>query len=706
MLLADFLNTLTWWQWGLLGLVPPAIIALYFLKLKRQPLEVPSTYLWSRAIEDLHVNSLWQRLRQSLLLFLQLLLIGLIAFTLLRPGWTGTRLEGQRFIFLVDTSASMGATDAAPSRLDQAKLQTIALIEQMPPDSAAMVISFSNVAKVEQPFTDNRRLLRTKVELIEPTYRPSDLSEALRAASGLANPGQSGDPNNPLDLKTAEAQPATLYILSDGGFASVPSFQLGNLTPEYVKQAGEMQKNVAIVAFSTEVNPEKPGRVQAFARLENHADAEASVEASLFLNNTLLDAKTVALPARDPKTKLPGAAGVNFEMQEIESGVLKLQIDSKDQLAADNTAFAVVNMPRPAKVLVVTPGTDALLLALKTDEAQKIANISIAEPKLLDSKAYQDQSAEGAYDLIIYDQCVPKVMPACNTLFIGRVPPAEASASSAATPPAKSAEPAGKDEAPAAKTSETAVAAPAPSGWKASEKQGLPIVIDVDQVHPLTQLVQMGNVKVGYATPVKGPPGTITLIDSDVGALLAIGPRGGYEDAVLAFDIVTYDADGKTFSNTDWPIRRSFPVFVMNAIKYLGGVRTSLAAPNILPGAPAILRTATPVPRISVTSPRGDRFEVPRELQNTFIFTRTDELGVYEVREGSGQKVTQQIAVNLFDSRESDLTPAEKIDIGHEEVQAKQGQQAARLELWKWLLLGAIGVLIFEWYIYNRRVYL
>jgi len=121
---------------------------------------------------------------------------------------------------------------------------------------------------------------------------------------------------------------------------------------------------------------------------------------------------------------------------------------------------------------------------------------------------------------------------------------------------------------------------------------------------------------------------------------------------------------------------------------------------------PAVLRTATPVSQITVTSPRGDRFEVPRELQNTFVFSRTDDLGVYEVREGSGSKVTQQFAVNLFDTRESDLTPAEKIDIGFEEVKAQQGKQAARQELWKWLLLGAIGVLIFEWYIYNRRVYL
>jgi hypothetical protein len=688
-LFADIINMLTWWQWGLLSLVPPAIIALYFLKLRREPLEVPSTYLWSRAIEDLHVNSLWQRLRQSLLLLLQLLLIMIIALALLRPGWSGTKLEGKRFIFLVDTSASMAATDTAPSRLDQAKRQAIALVDQMDAGSAAMVISFSNVAKVEQPFTDNRRQLRSKIEQIEQTNRPSDLGEALRAAAGLANPGQSGDPNNPVDIKTAEAQPAMLYILSDGGFASVPSFRLGNLTPEYVKQAGPEQKNVAIVAFSTEVNPEKPGKVQAFARLENHADDEATVEASLSLGATLLDAKSVTLPARDEKSHLAGAAGVHFEMQEVESGILKLQIDSKDQLLLDNTAYAVINTPRPAKVLVVTPGTDALLLALATDEAQKVANISIADPSVLDTKPHQDQAAEGAFDLIIYDQCAPKIMPACNTLFIGRLPPSPTAA-----------------VAPTASSENPEAAPPLSQTWTAGEKQGLPVVIDVNQIHPLTQLVQMGNVKIGYATPLKGPTGTVSLIDSDAGMLYAIGPRGGYEDAVLGFDIVTRDAEGKTFSNTDWPIRRSFPVFMMNAVKYLGGVRTSLAAPSILPGAPAILRTATPVAKVLVSTPRGEQFEVPRETTNNYVFTRTEDLGIYEVREGSGAKVTQQFAINLFDTRESDLTPAEKIDIGYEEVKATQTQTAARQELWKGLLVAGICVLIFEWYIYNRRVYL
>jgi hypothetical protein len=391
-------------------------------------------------------------------------------------------------------------------------------------------------------------------------------------------------------------------------------------------------------------------------------------------------------------------------MREIETGILKLQIDAKDDLTADNVAHAVVNLPRPARVLVVTPGNDPLELALRTDEAQKIADISLAEPSLLETKAFADQAADGAYDLIVFDQCVPKTMPNCNTLFIGRLPPADASTVVAA-PATAAAQTAARDE-PAAVSAPDAAASLLAAGWTGGERQGLPIVIDVDQVHPLTQLVQMGNVKIASAMPLKGPPGTITLIDSDIGPMYAVGPRGGYEDAVLAFGIYEYNDEGQREANTDWPIRRSFPVFVMNAVKYLGGVRTSLAAPNIQPGQPAILRTATPVPSVIVSSPRGDRFEVPRELQNTFVFGRTDELGVYDVREGSGQKVNQQFAVNLFDSRESDLIPAETLEIGYEQVEALQGRQVARQELWKWILLGAIGVLIFEWYVYNRRVYL
>jgi len=110
--------------WALLGLIPVGIILLYFLKLKREPVEVPSTYLWAKTIEDLHVNSLLQRLRRSLLLFLQLLAVIIAAIALLRPGFQGETSGQQRTVFLLDNSASMQAVDRneTVSRFDNAKL--------------------------------------------------------------------------------------------------------------------------------------------------------------------------------------------------------------------------------------------------------------------------------------------------------------------------------------------------------------------------------------------------------------------------------------------------------------------------------------------------------------------------------------------------------------------------------------------------------
>ena len=96
----------------------------------------------------------------------------------------------------------------------------------------------------------------------------------------------------------------------------------------------------------------------------------------------------------------------------------------EDALAADNVAYAAINVPRRARVLVITPQNDALETALSTEQAKKAADVTIAEPKFLETAAYLKQADSATYDLIVFDQCAPKTkMPACNTLFIGRFPP-------------------------------------------------------------------------------------------------------------------------------------------------------------------------------------------------------------------------------------------------------------------------------------------
>ena len=225
----DFLPALSAWQWALLLAVPPAIVALYFLKLERQPLEVPSTYLWHKSIEDLHVNSLWQRIRQSLLLYLQLLIVLLVIFALLRPGWRSGQLTGGRYIFLVDNSASMNATDVAPSRLAEAKRQTLEDDRRNAQRRSGHGDQFFRRGPGRAGVERCTAAICAALSIIfRPTHRPTSIDEALRAAAGLANPTRTTDENQ------REVLPAKVFIFSDGKFPAVEGFSLGNLEPVFM----------------------------------------------------------------------------------------------------------------------------------------------------------------------------------------------------------------------------------------------------------------------------------------------------------------------------------------------------------------------------------------------------------------------------------------------------------------------------------------
>src|SRR5262249_43781679 len=181
-----FSSPLNYTAWAVLAGVPVGIIALYFLKLRRRPVQVPSTLLWRRSLEDLHVNSLFQRLRRNLLLFLQLLAVFLAMAALAGPRVRGTTGQGKRFVLAIDNSASMLAADVAPSRLARAKGEAKKVVNGMQSDDLAMVISFADRARVVSNYTGDRRALLRRIDAIAPTEGTTSLRDALQVAAGLA----------------------------------------------------------------------------------------------------------------------------------------------------------------------------------------------------------------------------------------------------------------------------------------------------------------------------------------------------------------------------------------------------------------------------------------------------------------------------------------------------------------------------------------
>lgn len=648
----NFLNMLSWWQWTILAAIPPAIVLLYFLKLKRRPIEVPSTYLWRKSTEDLHVNAIWQRLRRNLLLFLQLLVIALAAGALLRPSWQGTKLTGHRFVFLIDNSASMSAVDVKPTRLDEAKRQAGELIEQMRSGDAAMLISFADTARVEQSFTDNRQQLQLALKAIRPTTRGTSLGEALKLAAGLVN-STAGDKTAGEKSEKGDIPPparaATLYIFSDGRFPSVDGFRLGNLDPRYVSIGSPAAKNVSITAFSVGRNQAKPDRLQVFARLENFGKEPAETSVKLFLDDRMIDAMQIS-----PAIAAKNSQGVSFDLATVSSGVLRLELTAGDQLAVDDVAYAVINSPERRRVLLVTPGNRPLQLALRTKEIAELADVQIESPGFLDNRGkYGDPASAGAWQLIIYDRCRPKKSPACNTFYIGSLPPE--------------------------------------GDWAVGKPAGSPQIIDIDTAHPLMQWLDLGDVLVAEASPLKIPRGGRMLVDSDAGPLMALAGRDAFEDVTLAFPI--------TLGDTNWPIRSSFPTFAMNLIAYLGGSREAIEGGVLRPGMTAVVEWPT---SLEICTPAGKKI-VSASRSGKVSFAETGELGVYEAR--AGGKVVRRFAVNLFDPAESDILPGPAINVGGVTVSGESGCDAGRVEIWRYLVAVGLVVLLAEWYIYMRRVY-
>jgi hypothetical protein len=608
---------------------------------------------------------------------------------------------GERRIYIIDHSASMQASDSKPSRLDVAREKAMKLIQDAASNDSAMVIATSDRASVEQGFTNNRSLLEKAVERIEPTAQLTDVSEAFRVAAGLANPGRMSFEDN-VDIQVADAVPATVYFLSDGAVGELDESEFGQLKIEYVPIGQPDTPNAGILSFAiqrseTQEAQTNPGSISAFARMIQHGSQAIECTASLYWNDALVDAQKVQL---QPEQE----TGIQFELEGIESGTLKLQLDHPDALPLDNVAYAAIRPDRQVSILLVTAGNTALETALRTQRITQIAKVQIEPISYLSSQDYQTNASESKYDLILYDSCSPEKMPAASTLFLGSVPPADIqptvplgnSATLTTNTPSNAPE---KTDSPT-----SAIEPEENPKWTFGELSGPVIVLDVNRSHPISQYLEMASVGIVEARTVRPPSSGAVLMIADSGPLFAIAPRGPYQDAVLGFDIVRPSAEGFEI-NSDWGIKRSFPVFVLSAVENLAGGITEASAASVQPGLPVQLILSNRFEKYQIVDPKGKIETIQRSGDGRFLYTKTDQLGVYEVRAEGLEEPVERFCVNLFSNRESDLQVGLELKTGAESIAATSNTIRARQETWRWLLLLAIGFLMFEWMVFNRRIF-
>ncbi len=377
---------------ALLWLLPlgTIVVLLYLLRMRRRDVRVPATFLWPARTDEVRANALIQRLRFSWLLVLQLLALGLVVFALARPQTQQRGLTGEVTVLVVDTSASMGATDVKPSRFHEARRLAREAIQSARPGDRLALVEAGPTTRVVFPLgNDPARQLRA-LETLRGTDAEADVGEALRLASALVG----------------SLDGARIVLLSDGAFEKVTNFSGGKAAFVY-KNIGETADNLAISALGT---AETASGRQLYCGLRNYGPTQIGGTLTLYAGGKVLD--SVKVPAIASKgtwgRTVPAPAGAK---------VFEAKLEAPDVLKADNYAASLAAPGASLRVLLVTRGNLFLERALALDPR-------VTLDRTAELPEEERGRGDGKYDIVVFDGIPETSVKARGVLTLGRAGPA------------------------------------------------------------------------------------------------------------------------------------------------------------------------------------------------------------------------------------------------------------------------------------------
>ena len=368
------------WPLAFLVLVP-VIILLYLLKQKAVDTPFSSNMLWQEIYKNLEAKTPFEKLKQNILMYLQIILMLLLIFALMAPALKRGGLAGENVILVVDTSASMEYLfDGESSRLEYSIKEAKREIDGLSESAVVTLVSCGSEAAVVYQGSD-KTTVKSRLSKLEITEEAGNLS----LAAGVVNSLITGMDNVQVICYTDTDFDSEELIRSNKDVA---------LNVENVYSKGE-NCSVDYVNYSVVEEDEKRQNgetqsVEALCKVTNYGTQDVTQDVSLYVDNSIVDVQEASVPAGE-------SVVVYFSPQTVSLGgetVLRAELSAKDALNADNVQSVAAENATSKKILLLSEGNVFLEKALSLDEN--------AEVYKSDDVNVLNQ-AEETFDLYVFD---------------------------------------------------------------------------------------------------------------------------------------------------------------------------------------------------------------------------------------------------------------------------------------------------------------
>lgn len=375
-----------------LGALYGVLILLHLWERRHHRFDVPSLLLWEAVPEE---RSQPARFRPDSLFWLQCLvlagLIGALAMPFL--PFAHEQLQAGRYVFVLDTSASMQAREAdGSSRFERAREALIARIRALGSRDEATLLAASTRPRVMVPFTRDRTALE-------------------RAAARLQADDGAGRADVALAVAAAAASRESRGATSIEFFTDVDPSALPTKLAEQAKihRFGSSDENLAIEDLQVlQGRFQTPEEATVRVTIRNHARHTMHGLLRLRIDGRPLDSQGFSLTA--------GGAQSILVRGTKEPGVVHAHLDADDALLADNDAWGWLAPARPMRMVVVASPHPILNELRLMDRALPQFTLEFISPG-----EYSESGVSGA-DLVVFHQYVPLRLPPNPCLLLS--PPA------------------------------------------------------------------------------------------------------------------------------------------------------------------------------------------------------------------------------------------------------------------------------------------